>query len=208
VEVFADITCPFAHVGLRRFVEHRARLDRADIVLRVRAWPLELVNGEPLAADAVAERVARIREQVAPDLFTGFDRGRFPSTSLPALRLVAAAYGRDERTGEHVSMALRTALFEEGLDVSEPTVLASIARCHALDPDPGPEAEADAERAVLSDWHEGIARGVLGSPHFFVGTRSHFCPMLDIRSVDEQLVVGVDASRLSAFVADVFGGLG
>jgi hypothetical protein len=45
VEVFADVSCPFAHVGLRRLVEQRDKLARDDIVLRVRAWPLELVNG-------------------------------------------------------------------------------------------------------------------------------------------------------------------
>lgn len=47
VEVFADITCPFTHVGLRRLVRHRESVGRNDVVLRVRAWPLELVNDEP-----------------------------------------------------------------------------------------------------------------------------------------------------------------
>ena len=58
---------------------------RSTVVLRVRAWPLELVNGEPLAADLVAEEVRELREQVAPDLFAGFDPTRFPATSLPAM---------------------------------------------------------------------------------------------------------------------------
>jgi hypothetical protein len=47
VEVFADVGCPFAHVGLRRFVERRDELGRDDVVLWVRAWPLELVNARP-----------------------------------------------------------------------------------------------------------------------------------------------------------------
>lgn len=49
VEVFADLGCPFTHVGLRRLLARRAELARDEPVLLVRAWPLELVNGQPLA---------------------------------------------------------------------------------------------------------------------------------------------------------------
>ena len=48
IEVFADVACPFTHIGLRRLVEQRAALGRDDVTLLVRAWPLELVNGKPL----------------------------------------------------------------------------------------------------------------------------------------------------------------
>ncbi|MFT4616189.1 MAG: hypothetical protein ACKVG5_14010 [Acidimicrobiales bacterium] len=44
VEVFADITCPFTRVGLKRVVEHLAQIDHPIEVI-VRAWPLEWVNG-------------------------------------------------------------------------------------------------------------------------------------------------------------------
>src|SRR3954464_13451066 len=47
IEVFADVACPFTHVGLCRLVARR-RESNSDAVLWVRAWPLELVNGEPL----------------------------------------------------------------------------------------------------------------------------------------------------------------
>src|SRR5206468_3084962 len=49
IEVFADVRCPFTHVGLTRFVARRHELGRREPRLRVRAWPLELVNGEPLS---------------------------------------------------------------------------------------------------------------------------------------------------------------
>jgi predicted DsbA family dithiol-disulfide isomerase len=52
IEVFADITCPFTHVGLKRVVQHVSEMaEPADVI--VRAWPLEWVNGTPLAVDAV-----------------------------------------------------------------------------------------------------------------------------------------------------------
>ncbi|MFZ4518319.1 MAG: disulfide bond formation protein DsbA, partial [Microthrixaceae bacterium] len=69
IEVFADVSCPFAHVGLRRVVQERDRRGRTDVVLRVRAWPLEVVNGEALDGPHVAEKVDALRAQVAPDLF-------------------------------------------------------------------------------------------------------------------------------------------
>ena len=94
VEVFADVCCPFTHVGLRRLVQRRDEVG-GDLELVVRAWPLELVNGAPLDGDLIAEEIEELRKQVAADLFVGFDRGRFPATSLPALELAAAAYRHD-----------------------------------------------------------------------------------------------------------------
>ncbi|MBX3286415.1 MAG: disulfide bond formation protein DsbA, partial [Actinobacteria bacterium] len=92
VEVFADLGCPFTHVGLRRFVERRAERGRGDVHLLVRSWPLEVVNGTPLDADFIAEEVDDIRAAVAPDLFTGFAATAFPASSIPGLALAAAAY--------------------------------------------------------------------------------------------------------------------
>lgn len=127
IEVYADVWCPFAHVGLRSVVRWRNELGRDDVIVRVRAWPLELVNGVPLDPTITAEHVDDLPAQVASDLFCDFDPGQFPRTSLPALAVAAAAYSRDDRTGEAVSVALRDALFEEGRDISRPDVLASVA---------------------------------------------------------------------------------
>jgi 2-hydroxychromene-2-carboxylate isomerase len=78
-------------------------------------------------------------------------------------------------TGEAVSLALRDALFEEGLDISRLDVLSNIAK--ALDVG---AFDVSDERSILADWHEGVARGVKGSPHFFCGDSDAFCPSLDI----------------------------
>ena len=99
VEVFADVTCPFAHVGLRRFVARREEFGLLGPILRVRAWPLELVNGNPLEPSLVAQHAEELREQVAPDLFRGFDPDLVPASSMPALELVAAAYELNDRSG-------------------------------------------------------------------------------------------------------------
>ena len=194
IEVFADIVCPFTHVGLRRLVERRAAAGRTVPVLHVRAWPLELVNGEPLAGDFVAEEVAALREQVAPDLFGGFDAARFPSTSLPALTLVAAAYRRDVQLGEHVSLRLRDALFEEGADIGAIDVLAEIATANGLD-----VPEVGDRDPITADLEEGRRRGVDGSPHFFLGSEGFFCPSLEITRVGGHLQVAFDAAQFEQF---------
>src|SRR5690349_9913221 len=123
VEVFADIWCPYAQVGIRRFVQRRWAAARNDLVLRVRAWPLELVNGEPLDGDHVAEQIEELRRQATPHLFSGFDLRHFPRTTLPALDLVNDAYARGLRVGERASLAVRDAIFERGADISDPAVL-------------------------------------------------------------------------------------
>ena len=197
IEVFADIWCPFAHVGLRSIEEQCVRTGRADVAIWVRAWPLELVNGTPLDPTITWEHAENLREQVAPNLFRHLDVDRFPSSTLDALALANRAYRTDLMVGERVSFALRDALFEEGRDISERATLESLARdLGAVMPDESDRAD------VLADWHEGARRGVLGSPHFFCGDTDVFCPSLDITKDPVQGVSIVkDASRLTEFLA-------
>ncbi len=197
IEVFADIWCPFTHVGLRTIEEERVRRDRTDVAIWVRAWPLELVNGAPLDPAVTREHTDDLREQVAPKLFRHLDVERFPSSTLDALALVNRAYRTDIRAGERVSFALRDALFEEGRDISDRFTLESLAR------ELGVVMPDESDRAgVLADWREGVRRGVLGSPHFFCGETDVFCPSLDITKDPVQGVSIVkDASRLTEFLA-------
>jgi predicted DsbA family dithiol-disulfide isomerase len=194
IEVFADITCPFTHVGLRRLVAERdARGSRHRIL--VSSWPLELVNDEPLRAAALAPKIASLRRTVAPDLFCGFDPSWFPHSSLPALGLVAAAYRHSAVAGERLSLAVREALFEEGADIADPAVLAAIAaRCGH------PILSAD-DQQVIDDWHRGEALGVIGSPHFYVASGSFFCPALEITHPDEGLSISFDVDGFDQFLA-------
>lgn len=197
IEVFADVCCPFTHVGLRRFVEQRSNRARPDVVLRVRAWPLELVNGSPLDPAFVAEEVEELRAQVAADLFVGFDESRFPATAIPAMAMAAAAYEHSDAAGEGVSLALRRVLFDEGRDIADPAVLAEVAAGIGIDL----PVEAD-DTTVRADWAEGVERSVQGSPHFFVSDEDDgfFCPSLDI-SRDEagHLHISSDPAELTVF---------
>ena len=200
IEVFADVCCPFTHLGLRRLVDRRRVLGRAGPLVRVRAWPLELVNNAPLDPELIAEEVDELRRQVAPDLFREFDPSSFPDTSLPAFALASVAHGRDPATGEAVSLELRAALFEEGRNIADAAVLSEIAERHHL---PAP-TDHDRQR-VMDDWHDGKARGVVGSPHFFLDDRDVFCPTLAISKVDGRLRIAIDEESMRSFFEQALG---
>jgi predicted DsbA family dithiol-disulfide isomerase len=196
IEVFAEIVCPFTHVGLRRLVEMRDAAGK-PAVLRVRAWPLEWINGAPIAPDLVGSEIEALRSSVAPDLFVGFDVATFPQSSIPAFGLAAAAYSVDDVVGETVSLAIRDALFEHGRDVADPLVVREIGARYGVTP-----LEPDAiAAAVTADWEQGRARGVEGSPHFVVDDLDWFCPSLDIRHDEAGFQIEVAAETMRAFYA-------
>lgn len=168
----------------------------------VRAWPLELVNGTPMDAARTAEHIAHLREEVAPELFAGFTPARFPTSTLPALALVASAYRCGLQVGELMSFAVRDALFEEGLDISNPQVIQGLADRLSV---PLPTA-ADHDR-VLADWSEGRERGVVGSPHFFAGAESAFCPALTTaHGSSAGAPISLELDRLAVFLGRALAG--
>ena len=200
VEVFADITCPFTHVGLKQVVRHVAEMDEPVDVI-VRAWPLEWVNRTPLDVAAVQVKAAALTEQLGVDDFSGLRADRWPVSTIPALNLAAAAYERDAATGLEVSLELRAALFEHGLDVGDANVLARIAAAHDL---PAPGAGTEPSAAVQADYDEGVRRGVSGSPHYWVGADGFFCPALDLGHDDTgHLTARFDTKALATFFARV-----
>lgn len=198
IDVYADITCPFTHVGLL-LVTRRLADRQPPVTCRVKAWPLEWVNGAPLDAGAVAKKIKILRDQVDDHFFIGFDPARFPATTIPALNLAAQAYGVDDATGLAVSLDVRDALFERGLDIGDPAVLAELATAHGLT---APATEPDA--ALHADYAEGQRRGVRGSPDFFSADAEFFCPTLDIgHDADGQLTAALDIGGIEAFLATV-----
>jgi len=196
IEVYADIWCPFTHVGLRAVQEARRVAGRDDVRVVVHAWPLELVNGGPMEATKVHHHADDLRAQVSPDLFARI-ADPFPTSMLPALAVASSAYRVGLEAGERMSLALRDALFERGLDISDEAVLQRLAADHGVSmPD-------DTDRAaVLADWEAGKARGVVGSPHFFCGENSVFCPSLEItRDPETGLAISRNTERLSEFLS-------
>ncbi len=126
IEVFADVWCPFAYVGLY-LVRRRLDAGAPGLALRSRAWPLELVDGAPMDVAKTARNIADLRGQLGVDLFNGFNPDTFPSTTLPALAVIEAAERSDAALGERAAFRLREALFEDGADIGRPDVVAAVA---------------------------------------------------------------------------------
>jgi predicted DsbA family dithiol-disulfide isomerase len=146
---------------------------------------------------AIREKISLISEQLGVHDFDGFSTDAWPSTTFPALNLAAAAYEVDRPTGLAASLALRSALFEQGRDVSAPEVLADVAGQFHLQP-PGDEPAA----SVTGDYAEGKRRGVRGSPDFFIGDDEFFCPSLDLGHDDDgTLTSRFDADGLRQLIA-------
>lgn len=201
VEVFAEITCPFAYVGLQHVIDHVAELDDPPRVI-VRAWPLEWVNGTGLAFDGVEEKAAALREQLGIDAFNGLQTSAWPATTIPALALASAAYQIDVPTGLAVSTDLRRAVFELGVDIADHDVLHEIAAAHGVSFDARDDERH--EHDVRADYERGQTRGVKGSPHYFVSDDDFFCPALDLdRDADDHLIARFDPDGLARFLARV-----
>ncbi len=198
IEVFADISCPFTQAGLHRWFARRDELGRHDVFLRVRAWPLEIINGAPLTADFIAPKVAALAKPF-PSLFAGFPPRVFPATTLPALHLTHAAYRVDLATGESTARRLRDLLFVDGVDIADPDVLAALATELGV---PTPD-ESDRD-SVLADLKEGRELGVIGSPHYFGAQVDVFCPGLEIGHTNDTLDVTAAAEKFDDFMTRCF----
>lgn len=198
MDVYADLTCPFAHLSL-----HRLRREReargSGLVLRVRSWPLEVVNGVVQDGRMVARTAAHLRVTIAPDLFRRVDPDNWPHTTLPALALADAAYDHGPAVGEAVNLALRDALFEHGLPIDDEALLDRIAADH------GVTRPADVAARVEHDWASGSALGVEGSPTYVLGDRRWFCPALNVSHDDHGLVVTPDEATMREFLDAAFG---
>lgn len=200
IEVFADIWCPFTHVGLRMIDSYRKKMGKEDVAIIVKSWPLEWVNSSPMDPVKTEANCTALRQQVASDAFVNVDFGNFPKSTLDALAFVAQAYNASTELGEKASFAIRDALFERGEDIADPAVLQSIGEVIGL------KYQGDLNHdAVKREWEEGKTRGVQGSPHFFHGEDGVFCPSLQISRTEENgLSIHTDTLRLQQFLESCF----
>lgn len=205
LEVFGDLTCPFTYASMKAFGRRRSERRLDHLLVRVRAWPLECVNGRVPRPEVVTAEIAALRDTVSPDLFTGFDAAALPSSAIPAFGLEAAAYEHGEATGEAASLALREALFEHGRDISDPAVLREVGERVGVDP---PDAERSRE-LVEAAYEEGRSRGVEGSPHIFVGgDDGRFCPALRIERRGERFFVEAVPGAIDAVIDEALAAAG
>jgi predicted DsbA family dithiol-disulfide isomerase len=129
IQVWSDLLCPFAYVGLLRLRRARERLGLDGVVrLEHRTFPLELFNGPHPRRGTDTEAVglgqiepeAEFRVWAAPD-------DLYPHTVLLAAESVHAANAQSLAAGEALDLALRRAFWTRSRSISHRQVILEVA---------------------------------------------------------------------------------
>jgi predicted DsbA family dithiol-disulfide isomerase len=174
VVVFADVSCPWAHVAVHRLHQTRARLGLEDrVVFDVHAFPLEVFNGQPTPKKVLDAEIP-VTGALAPD--AGWQMWQrpeheYPVTTLPALEAVCAAKEQGLKPSEQLDRALRRGFFGESRNVSmRHEILDVAATVPGLDAEALAAAldDARARAALAADRKLAETDEVAGSPHLFL----------------------------------------
>lgn len=181
IVVYADITCPWAHLAVYRL--HAARHDLGlddEVRFDVRSFPLELFNEQPTPKKILDAEIS-VAGALDPD--AGWQmwqraESEYPTTSLPALEAVQAAKQQSLLASEQLDRRLRVGFFGESRVISlRHEILELAAECNAVDVEALAEAldSGDARAAVMEQRVFAEGDEVEGSPHLFLpdGTDSH-----------------------------------
>ncbi|SEU40698.1 DsbA family oxidoreductase [Nonomuraea wenchangensis] len=148
IQVWSDLLCPFAYVGLIWLRRARARLG-LDGRVRVehRSFPLELFNGPHPRRGTDTEAVGL--GQIEPDanfrVWTAPD-DLYPHTVLLAAEAVHAASAQSLEAGEELDLALRQAFWTHSRSISHRQVILDVAAGV-----PGGGVDVAALRGALDD---------------------------------------------------------
>jgi predicted DsbA family dithiol-disulfide isomerase len=171
VQVWSDLLCPFAYVGLLRFYRARSRLGLDDAVrVEHHAFPLELFNGPHprRGTDTEAVGLGRIEPAAQFRIWTA-PEDRYPHTVLLAAEAVLAAGAQSPAAGEALDLALRRAFWTRSRSISHRAVILEVA-AEAGPVDTGKLAAAlddGRHRAdLMADFAVAQTDAIAGSPTF------------------------------------------
>lgn len=172
VQVWSDLLCPFAYVGLLRLRRARTRLGLDTVTVEHRSFPLELFNGPHprRGTDTEAVGLGQIEPAAQFRVWTAAD-DRYPHTVLLAAEAVHAAAAQDPGAAEELDLALRRAFWTGSRSISHRQVILDVAG----ELPPGTidvaalRAALDSGRhrgAVMADYAVAQTDAVAGSPTF------------------------------------------
>lgn len=190
LDVWADITCPWCHIGHARLRTAVARLPRPDAVaVHYRAFELDpqlpvRVGGQKLAALAARKSISfaqaremyrRIGEVAAAEPVDFDPEAVIAANTFDAHRLIKLAAGQGAAQADAVVTALFHAHFADGRVIDDRQVLADIGAGAGLD-----------RAAVLTDLNGSAAGDAVGAA---------------VRA-DEQLAAAMGAGGVPFYLAD------
>lgn len=154
---WAEYYCPYTYVAAVR-LETLRREYQGRVRLRIRAFPLELVNnGESAPRDVLDQEWWLAAQQEPAATFVPFTGDDWPTTTLPAFEAAWCALRQDEERFFDFDLRIRRAFFAEGRNIGRREVLLEIAEASGLDPAPMVRSmdSGKAQAAVLAEWREG-----------------------------------------------------
>jgi predicted DsbA family dithiol-disulfide isomerase len=169
IEVWSDLLCPFAYVGLLRLRRARARLG-LDTAIEHHTFPLELFNGPHprRGTDTEAVGLGQIEPDAGFRVWTAAD-DLYPHTVLLAAEAVHAASAQGLAAGEELDLALRRAFWTESRSISHRKVILDVAGAvPQVDVDELAAAldEGRYRKDVMADFAVAQTDAIAGSPTF------------------------------------------
>ena len=169
IQIWSDLLCPFAYVGILRLRRARERLG-LDIALEHHTFPLELFNGPHprRGTDTEAVGLGQIEPAAQFRVWTEPD-DRYPHTVLLAAEAVHAASAQSLQAGETLDLALRQAFWTHSRSISHRQVILEVAGEQAgIDVDALAAAlDTGRHRAdVMADFAVAQTDAIAGSPTF------------------------------------------
>jgi predicted DsbA family dithiol-disulfide isomerase len=163
--------------------------------LRIRPFPLELIDGESAPRDILEQEwwLAAIQEPAAA--FAPY-RGDWPTTTLPAFEVAWCAARQGEQALADYDLRVRQAFFAEGRDIGRWEVLREIAEEAGLDRQRFDQdvAGGEARAAVVEEARLGRERyRVRGTPTLMLVDGTKLRHPIAYPRMEERQVVGVAA---------------
>jgi predicted DsbA family dithiol-disulfide isomerase len=174
IAVYADITCPWAHICVHRLHETRTRVGLEDrVTIDPRAFPLELINDAPTPKKILDAEipVAGALEPGAGWQMWQRPASEYPVSTLPALEAVIAAKEQSPQAAEALDRGLRRAFFGASRTITmRHEILAVAEESGVVDVEALEAALEDgrARRALTKDHFTSETEVVEGSPHVFL----------------------------------------
>jgi predicted DsbA family dithiol-disulfide isomerase len=164
--------------------------------LRIRPFPLELIDGESAPRDILGQEwwLAAIQEPAA--VFAPYPNDDWPTTTLPAFEAAWCAARQGEQALANYDLRVRHAFFAEGRNIGRWDVLREIAEAVGLDRQRFDQdvASGEARTAVVEEARLGRERyRVRGTPTLMLASGTKLRHPIAYPQMEERQVVGVAA---------------
>jgi predicted DsbA family dithiol-disulfide isomerase len=169
---------------------------RGRATLRIRLFPLELIDGESAPRDILEQEwwLAAIQEPAAE--FAPYQGDDWPTTTLPAFEAAWCAARQGDAALANFDLRVRQAFFAESRNIGRWDVLREIAEEIGLDPQRFDQdaASGQARSAVVEDARLGRERyRVRGTPTLMLADGTKLRLPIAYPRMEERKVVGVTA---------------